>query len=110
MSTLLPSSSVNTMSSDDNKCFQCQESGHMAHYFPHIRFSTVMTIAISQQIAQTKFHHQAFWQGTEITILIQDNVIDPHLKITIAIGTITITIKTGTGLAGPDPVTTDTGV
>ena len=28
--TLLPSSSVNTMSSDDDKCFQCQESGHMA--------------------------------------------------------------------------------
>ena len=28
--TLLPSSSVNTMSSDDDKCFQCQELGHMA--------------------------------------------------------------------------------
>ena len=34
--TLLPPSSVNTMSSD-NKCFQCQESGHMACYCPHIR-------------------------------------------------------------------------
>ena len=29
-STLLPPSSVNTMSSDDGKCFQCQETGHMA--------------------------------------------------------------------------------
>ena len=29
-STLLPSSSVNTMSSDEDKCFQCQELGHMA--------------------------------------------------------------------------------
>ena len=28
--TLLPSSSVNTMSSDDGKCFQCQELGHRA--------------------------------------------------------------------------------
>ena len=28
--TLLPSSSVNIMSSDDDKCIQCQESGHMA--------------------------------------------------------------------------------
>ena len=28
--TLLPSSSVNTMSNDDDKCFQCQESGHIA--------------------------------------------------------------------------------
>ena len=31
-STLLPSSSVNTMSSDEDKCFQCQELGHMACY------------------------------------------------------------------------------
>ena len=30
MSTLLPSSLVNTMSSNDDKCFQCQEMGHMA--------------------------------------------------------------------------------
>ena len=36
-STLLPSSSVNTMSSDVDKCFQCQESEHMACYCPQIR-------------------------------------------------------------------------
>ena len=36
-STLLPPSLVNTMSSDDDKCFQCQETGHMACYCPHIR-------------------------------------------------------------------------
>ena len=36
-STLLPSSLVNTMSSNDHKCFQCQEMGHMACYCPHIR-------------------------------------------------------------------------
>ena len=36
-STLLPQSSVNTMSSDNDKCFQCQETSHMAHYCPHIR-------------------------------------------------------------------------
>ena len=35
-STLLPTSSVNTMSSNNDKCFQCQETGHMAHYCPHI--------------------------------------------------------------------------
>ena len=35
--TLLPSSSVNTMSSDDDKCFQCQELGHMAKHYPCIR-------------------------------------------------------------------------
>ena len=35
--TLLPSSTVNVMSSDNDKCFQCQESGHMAHHCPHIK-------------------------------------------------------------------------
>ena len=35
-STLLPTSSVNTMSSDNDRCFQCQETGHMACYCPHI--------------------------------------------------------------------------
>ena len=36
-STLIPTSSVNTMSSDNDKCFQCQETGHMACYHPHIK-------------------------------------------------------------------------
>ena len=39
-------------------------------------------------------------------------MIDPHLKITIVTGTITVTIETGIGLAGPNliPTATDTGV
>ena len=36
-SLLLPTSSVNTMSSDNDRCFQCQEVGHMACYCPHIQ-------------------------------------------------------------------------
>ena len=69
-----------------------------------------MIMAMSQQIAPTKFHQQVCQQDTEITTLTQEDAIDPHLEITIAIGI--ITIKTGTGLAGPDPVpiTTDIGV
>ena len=35
-STLLPTSSFNTMSSDNDRCFQCQETSHMACYCPHI--------------------------------------------------------------------------
>ena len=35
-STLLPTSSVNTMSSNNDRCFQCQETCHMEHYCPHI--------------------------------------------------------------------------
>ena len=71
-----------------------------------------MTMAMSQWIAQTKFCHQAYQQDTEITILTQEDMIDPHLEITILIGTITMTIKTGIGLAGPDPIpaATYTGV
>ena len=71
-----------------------------------------MTMAMLQWIAQTKFHLQAFWQDTEIKILTQEDVTDPHLEITIVIGTITMTIKTGIDLAGPDPIptATDTGV
>ena len=36
-SSLLPTSSVNTMSSNNDRCFQCQEVSHMALYCPHIR-------------------------------------------------------------------------
>ena len=35
--TPLPSSTVNVMLIEDDKCFQCQESGHMAHHCPNIR-------------------------------------------------------------------------
>ena len=63
-------------------------------------------MATLQQIAQTKSHHQAYQQDTEITILTQDNTIGPHLGITIKIGTITVTIETGIGLAGQDPIHT----
>ena len=34
--TLLPSSSVNVMLTNDDKCFQCQELGHMAQHCPCI--------------------------------------------------------------------------
>ena len=69
-------------------------------------------MAMLQQIALTKLCHQAYQQDTEITTLKQEDMIDPHLEITIVIDIITVTIETGTGLAGPDPVpiTPDLGV
>ena len=37
IATLLPSSTINVMSSEDDKCFQCQKSGHMACHCPCIK-------------------------------------------------------------------------
>ena len=34
--TLLPSSTVNVMSKDEDQCFQCQELGHIAHHCPNV--------------------------------------------------------------------------
>ena len=59
-----------------------------------------MSMTVLQQIAQTKSHHQVHQQGTEITVPTQDDAIDPHLAITIEIGTITMIIETDIGLAG----------
>ena len=35
--TLLPSSTVNVMSSEEDQCFKCQELGHTVHHCPNIR-------------------------------------------------------------------------
>ena len=63
-----------------------------------------MIMAMSQQIAQTEFCHQAYQQDTEIKTLTQEDVIDPHLEITITINIITMTVETATCLAGPNPI------
>ena len=34
--TLIPSSTVNVMSHEEDCCFQCQESSHIAHHFPNV--------------------------------------------------------------------------
>ena len=63
-----------------------------------------------QQIAPTKFCPQAYQHNTETTT--PENVIDPHLGITITIGITTMTIKIGTGSAdlNPTPIIPDIGV
>ena len=71
-----------------------------------------MIMAMLQQIAPTKFCHQAYQPDTETTTLTQEDVIDRHLRITITIGITTITVETGTGSAdlNPIPRTPDLGV
>ena len=34
--TLTPSSTVNVMSHEEDHCFQCQESGYIAHHCPNV--------------------------------------------------------------------------
>ena len=36
MATLLPSSTVNLMSNEEDQCFQCQELGHIAHHYLNV--------------------------------------------------------------------------
>ena len=82
----------------------------MACYCPHIRFLIVIIMAMSQQIALTKFHPQAYQHHTEIAT--PEDVIDLHLGITIEIGITTMTVEIGTGSADldPTPIIPDIGV
>ena len=74
-STLLPSSTVNTMSNAEDQCFQCQELGHIAHHCPnihcfecddfgHIAADCLDRIPPSGTPAYHKRHHPA--QGTAL--------------------------------------------
>ena len=36
MATLIQPSTVNVMSHEEDHCFQCQESGHIAHHCPNV--------------------------------------------------------------------------
>ena len=68
-----------------------------------------MIMAMLQWIAPTKFHPQAYQHDAETTTL--EDVIDPHLGVTIAKGITTMTIKIGTGSADLDlaPIILDIG-
>ena len=69
-----------------------------------------MIMAMLQQIAPTKFHPQAYQHNTETTT--PEDMIDPHVGITIAIGITTMTIEIGTGSADLflTPIIPDIGV
>ena len=56
-STLLPTLSVNTMSSDNDRCFQSQEIGHMACYCLTYGAMTVKSTDMLPWTAQIRYHH-----------------------------------------------------
>ena len=67
-------------------------------------------MAMLQQTAPTKFCPQVYQHDAETTTL--EDVIDPHLRVTITIGITTMTIEIGTGSADLDlaPIILDIGV
>ena len=69
IATLMPSSTVNIILSEDEKCFQCQESGHMACHCPKVRCFDCDKCGHVAQTAQTRYHHQAHLHTMENTIL-----------------------------------------
>ena len=69
-----------------------------------------MIMAMLQQIAPTKFHPQVYQHDAETTTL--EDMIDPHLGVTIQIGITTMTIEIGTDSADPNltPIILDMGL
>ena len=76
--TLLPSSTVNVMLSEDDKCFQCQEKGHMACHCPcikcfdcneysHVTAACPDKILPSGTPAQHRYHHSSMRHCTRST-------------------------------------------
>ena len=99
------------MSSDDDKCFQCQETGHMASYCPHIRcFDCDNYGHVTVGLPHQKFHPQVYQHNADTMTL--EDMIDPHLRVMIMIDITTVTIKIGTGSADLDltPIILDIGV
>ena len=52
------------MSREDEKCFQCEELGHMACHYPHIQCFDCDEYGHIAADAQTKYHHQVHWPAT----------------------------------------------
>ena len=109
-SSLLPTSSVNTMSSDNDRCFQCQEVSHMAHYCPHVQcydcdnYGHVAMDCLDKILPSgTPAHHRTD-PTTEVGDLPLDTPVTPDVHAT----------TTGTDLdsvaPNPDPITTAIGV
>ena len=109
-STLLPTSSVNTMSSDNDRCFQCQETSHMACYCPIYDVLTAINMDTLPWIPLIKYHHQAHQHTAEVTPLI--GMIGHPLGIIVTPDTLTMIIKIGPELVIPNPIhiTMDIGV
>ena len=109
-STLLPTSSVNTMSSDNDRCFQCHEISHMACYCPIYGAMTVIIMDMLPWTAQIRYCHLA--QQHTTGLMPMTGMIDPPLDViaTPDIHTMITRINPGSVIPSPPPVTIDIGV
>ena len=96
---MLPPSLVNTISSDNDKCFQCQETGHMACYCPHIRCFDCNNYGRVTADFPDKIPPSAHQHNAGITPLV--DVTGQHLR-TATPDVLTATIETGTDSANLD--------
>ena len=101
-STLLPTSSVNTMSSDNDRCFQCQEIGHMAHYCPHIQCYDCNNYGHVAMDCPDKIPPSGNHPITELTT--GTGIGDPPLGNPDTPDVCTTTTRTGPDSAALDPV------
>ena len=99
-STLLPPSSVNTISSDDDKCFQCQETGHIACYCPHIRCFDCNNYGHITVDCPNKIPPSGTPARLRDKTLV--DMIDQHLGVIITPGITTVTIGIDTSSADLD--------
>ena len=98
------------MSSDNNKCFQCQETGHMAHYCPHIRCFDCDNYGHVTMDCPDKIPPSGILVRCQMPTLV--DMIDQHLGVTITPGITTMTIGIGSGSADLNlaPIILDIGV
>ena len=110
-STLLPTSLVNTMSSDNERCFQCQEIGHKWHAIaPTYGATTAIIMDMLPWTVWIRYHCLAHWHTTGLTP--KTGMIDPPLDViaTPDIHTMITRIDPGSVTPNLAPVTTDIGV
>ena len=108
--TLLPTSSVNTMSSDNDRCFQCQEIRHMTCYCPHIWTMTVIIMDMLPWTAQIRYCHLAHQHTAGLTPM--TGVKDPPLDVIATPDIHTMITRIDPDSVAPDLTlkTTDIGV
>ena len=109
-STLLPTSSVNTMSSDNDRFFNVKKLAIWHAIAPTYNATTVIITDMLSWTAQIRYYHLAHWHTTGLTPM--TGMIDPPLDVIATPDIHTIITRIDPDSVTPDlaPLTTDIGV